>query len=312
MTAETKGIQKFDPFVYRMDPAYYPVVAGWYAEQESIFDSMEKALRAVDSLEKESLILDPCRGQLEDYLDRTRPDWRARRAKDIPEALAELHHFTRFFKEVKAQVGCAGQPMNQRIRDDLLSLLKEYSGLIQPAALLGTYPCTFEKDGVIIGAQEPIRSKSLLRFYTTRLKSLEEEEYASYETDPNLLSPPDQCYLFAATIGPGIDEEVSRLSQGGENYKALLLNGIGAGAADMTAVDLELFVNRDLALEGDRWRRFHVGYGDFKLEEQKRLFALLDPAHIGIRLNPACIMIPEKSVSGIMALKHRLSTKEDK
>ena len=46
-----------------------------------------------------------------------------------------------------------------------------------------------------------------------------------------------------------------------------------------------------------------MGYGDFKLEEQRRLFAILDPGRIGIELNPSCIMIPEKSVSGIVALK---------
>ena len=86
-------------------------------------------------------------------------------------------------------------------------------------------------------------------------------------------------------------------------YSSYSLNGIGAAAADMVGLDLELFFNRDPAGEGARWRRFHTGYADFRLEEQRKLFSLLDPGRIGIRLNPACIMIPEKSVSGIMALK---------
>ena len=80
----------------------------------------------------------------------------------------------------------------------------------------------------------------------------------------------------------------------------------GMISADMVAYDLELYVNRKNLEEKTRWRRFHVGYGDFDLKEQRRLFAILDPARIGIELNPSCIMIPEKSVSGIMALKRSL------
>ena len=131
----------------------------------------------------------------------------------------------------------------------------------------------------------------------------EEEEYAAYEREEPERPLPGECILFAATIGPGIDRETARLSEEGETYNALLLNGIGAAAADLVAVDLELYMNaREPPPEG-RWRRFHVGYGDFHLEAQRILFDFLDPGRIGVTLTPACLMVPEKSVSGIMAAK---------
>ena len=46
--------------------------------------------------------------------------------------------------------------------------------------------------------------------------------------------------------------------------------------------------------------RFSPGYGDFELENQKGIFKLLDPAKIGITLTEKLIMIPRKSISGII------------
>lgn len=280
-----------DPFVFVMDPSHYIFMAEHYAERQEIILELEKARRENR--------LDTCRECIDSFMHRTGRD-------DASKALLQLCRCARFIREVKAQIGYTGRSVDQRTREDLLSLLKGYVDLIQPAAVIGRYGCSFGKESVKIrGLKEPIRSRSLCRFFTGRLRAEEDEdeEYATYESDGGSTAPPGECCLFAATIGPGIDGEVARLLDKGEHYRALILNGIGAAAADMVGLDIELYLNREGDRPDEQWRRFHVGYGDFKLEEQRRLFGLLDPGRIGIELNESCVMIPEKSVSGMVALK---------
>ncbi len=49
--------------------------------------------------------------------------------------------------------------------------------------------------------------------------------------------------VYVVTIGPGIDNEVKNLMARGEMLDAYLLNGIGAGAAEMVANDLNRYLD---------------------------------------------------------------------
>lgn len=44
------------------------------------------------------------------------------------------------------------------------------------------------------------------------------------------------------------------------------------------------------------------GHGDWQVQEQRNLFRLLPPSPCGIQLTPSNLMIPEKSVSGIVGI----------
>ena len=48
--------------------------------------------------------------------------------------------------------------------------------------------------------------------------------------------------------------------------------------------------------------RFSAGYGDWSLQDQPRLFALLPHAQLGVSLLPSMMMVPRKSVSFAMWL----------
>ncbi|MBU0755800.1 MAG: hypothetical protein KJ645_11715 [Planctomycetes bacterium] len=311
MTAPPEPPPILKPFIHSLDPAFYPMVAESYRGNDSLFRDLEKAYAGTGSQTgglqdqlREDVLLKPCRSVIDAFLKHSPPEQGINTHKAQMEALEPLRRYARFFREVKAQIGCAGKPVNDRTRSDLKAVFDEYVSLMRPAVVLGRYSCRFEKERIFIeGMEEPISSRKLFRFYTTAWKRNEEEEYATYESERPDSTPPRECFLFAATIGPGVDREVMRLSEEGDNYRALLLNGIGAGAADMVALDLELYLNDKYPARHKRWRRFHVGYADFRLQEQKPFFELLKPERIGITLTDSCIMIPEKSVSGIVALK---------
>lgn len=289
-----------NPFSYKMIPALYPQIAAWYEKDADFFKTISEALQAAKDAETNLT----SKLRLDAYLKPLNP---LVNDKQKPlEELEDLYRYSKFFREIKIQAGCAGGDMPDKMRGDIRKLLEEHLGLIQPKAVFSTMPCAFSEQGFLVeGMEEPIHSTSLKKFFTTRAKKDVDQEYAGYEKEKSSMPPPDQCVLFAATIGPGVDDQVERYLDQQENYKALLLNSIGAGAADMIAMDLELYANHELFEPSKQhtWRRFHVGYGDFVLKWQKQLFQVIDPSCIQIQLNESCIMLPEKSVSGIIAKK---------
>ena len=55
--------------------------------------------------------------------------------------------------------------------------------------------------------------------------------------------------------------------------------------------------------------RFSPGYCGWKLTEQKTLFTLLGGMPCGIHLCDVCLMTPEKSISGIIGVGHKVNEK---
>lgn len=110
-----------------------------------------------------------------------------------------------------------------------------------------------------------------------------------------------RALLFAATIGPALEEWVRRLNDGGEITRALLADACGSSAAIALGTSLESAVTRefrDLGLEPTK--RYAPGYGDWELECQAPLMALVDGARIGITLTDDFLMLPGKSISGVI------------
>jgi hypothetical protein len=52
-------------------------------------------------------------------------------------------------------------------------------------------------------------------------------------------------------------------------------------------------------------RRFSPGYCDWNIGQQRMLFWALSGKEIGIRLNGRCLMVPQKSISGIIGMGRR-------
>lgn len=111
-----------------------------------------------------------------------------------------------------------------------------------------------------------------------------------------------EMLVFAGTVGPDAETEAAGMMK--EDPAAALLLDTAAGEAAEGAVDyLHRLVQSDTHRRGLHLTpRFSPGYGDWSLEAQKDIFAYLDAGGIGINLTPSCMMIPRKSVSGIVGL----------
>ncbi len=83
--------------------------------------------------------------------------------------------------------------------------------------------------------------------------------------------------------------------------RGLLADAFASSAAIALGLEVETVAASLLAEEGlTATKRYAPGYGDWSLESQKPLHALLDAARIGITLTEDCLMLPAKSISGVI------------
>ena len=107
--------------------------------------------------------------------------------------------------------------------------------------------------------------------------------------------------LFVGTIGENLEQEASR--QGKTSIlNAWVLEQTGDYALRQTSAYVKARVEETL---GGNVSCFSPGTGTgklFSIDQQKVLFEVLDPhKNVGVTLSPSFLMVPRKSVSGILA-----------
>ena len=103
-----------------------------------------------------------------------------------------------------------------------------------------------------------------------------------------------EVVLFAATIGLEVDRYIAKY-QHISATRALLAQAFGAERIEALC---DAFCD-----EMGAARRFSPGYGDFPLEAQTEIFALLDCSRkIGLSLTESLLMMPSKSVTAVFGV----------
>ncbi len=120
-----------------------------------------------------------------------------------------------------------------------------------------------------------------------------------------VLEGSDLAAVYAVTLGPELDAEASRLSGAGDVLSSVLLDT--AGSLVLARASIALY--REGLYRGGRAARlvhvtppFGPGQCRWDLAEQRVLFDLIAPSRIGIALTDTFLMIPKKSVSGILGI----------
>lgn len=121
-----------------------------------------------------------------------------------------------------------------------------------------------------------------------------------------LLGRSDRATLMAATIGPGLENEVERIQKAGELTDAYALEMVGGWMADYMADRVDEFIEREIEKAGyKRTMRFSPGYGDWSLENQPKMIRLSEAEKVGIALTQTNIMIPRKSVTAVIGWERK-------
>jgi len=279
-----------DPFVYRINPADYISLTGNLIKNPKLFQEIDSAKEknAADVILEYSSILERWNKLSENEL-----------INYFNLICEDFENYKYFYREVGASLKF--NPLSQRhsgmhILERMNELLIEYLKLINPKALYAQINFSSDKEGLKLNGQEIYFYSRKLKIFTSHSSAKAEKEISPEEFKTNKL------VVYVVTIGPGVDEKVKNLTADGHIFEAYLLNGIGAGAAEMVANDLNLYIN-DTYGNGTAYKRFSPGYGDWPVTDQAKVFKLLNPEkNIGVKLTDSYIMLPEKSTSGIMGI----------
>lgn len=170
------------------------------------------------------------------------------------------------------------------------------------AALL---PILREAEPIVLAAARP---KHILTYAPV---SVHEDRFA-LDGLPSIFSP-DLCRLFAGseqaaavamTLGGEMDSAIRR--------KLLVNPGLGAAVGALASAYVDDLLDQLMEKENARLAgqglclspRFSPGYGDVPLSWQKPFTGYLHTETIGVRLTEQCLMIPEKSITALAAVRH--------
>jgi len=123
------------------------------------------------------------------------------------------------------------------------------------------------------------------------------------EVIARLLEQCEKVAVFTLTIGSHLEEMVSRLAEDGLIVQATVLDAIGSGVAEAVADFVQDRVAEAARAQGlIISQRFSPGYCDWDISQQRVVFRAMGGDCAGIRLTEGCLMLPRKSVSGIIGI----------
>jgi hypothetical protein len=108
----------------------------------------------------------------------------------------------------------------------------------------------------------------------------------------------DRVAACLVTIGDALERRVRELWEARELPLAVMLDSVGSGAVESLAEYLnDLLCQEALPLGLRVTNRISPGYAGWDVADQRVLFRLCPGDAVGITLNEACFMLPEKSIS---------------
>jgi len=209
------------------------------------------------------------------------------------------------------------QAYDTQIREQVLPQLEQLwhqcavEGLIEARVVYGYYPCRSQGEQVVI--YRPGSDDEWLRLSFPRQRKAPHRCIADFFADRSRAQP-DVIALQVVTIGPRLTEREQLLYAEHRYQDYLLLHGLGVEAAEALAELWHRQVRRELNIAGDdgqtveqfavqhyRGARYSFGYPACPdLDENDKLFEILQPARIGVTLTENGQMVPEQTTSAFI------------
>jgi len=116
----------------------------------------------------------------------------------------------------------------------------------------------------------------------------------------------DRITFFLATIGEQVDDVINTSMNKKNLSDAYIYDAIGSAAVEATVEDFQNRMDSKVKEKNQRTTlRFSPGYCDWKINEQKKVFSVLENDLINVDLNESYLMAPRKSVSGVFGIGSR-------
>jgi hypothetical protein len=167
----------------------------------------------------------------------------------------------------------------EKMIDSILDQLSNYCTVQAGCRILDIQKSENRNDGLLIGGS----------FFTLQ------KIVASH------LRKSEKAILFVCTIGSGMETWAKELFSEGDATLSYLVDTIASITVEQAADVLHDRIGKHMTTRGLKiTNRYSPGYCDWQVSEQHLLFSFL-PAHFcGITLTESALMIPIKSVSGII------------
>lgn len=118
-----------------------------------------------------------------------------------------------------------------------------------------------------------------------------------------LLEKAEKVAVFVLTIGQYLEETAAQLAHDGLVLQSAVLDAIGSDATERLADSAQSQISEVAHNQGFTIsRRFSPGYCDWDVSQQKVVFETMKGDYAGVRLTDGCLMLPRKSISGIIAI----------
>lgn len=118
-----------------------------------------------------------------------------------------------------------------------------------------------------------------------------------------LLEQCEKVAVLTLTIGHRLEEMVCSLSEDGLIVQAAVLDAIGSELVETVAGFVQDKVNKVARAEGlCTSQRFSPGYCDWHVSQQEMVFRVMNGDSAKIRLTEGFLMLPRKSMSGIIGI----------
>jgi 5-methyltetrahydrofolate--homocysteine methyltransferase len=183
--------------------------------------------------------------------------------------------------------------------------------ILQPAAAYGYFPCARQGDDLVILDED--RQTERLRFQFPRQTQGEGLCLSDYFRSVND-GTPDVVAFFVVTVGHEISRRTRALFAANKYTDYLYLHGLGVESAEALAEYWHKRIRLEWGIAGQdaadvqklfklhyRGCRYSFGYPACPdLEDQAKLFTLLQPERIGVTLSEQFQLEPEQSTSALV------------
>jgi len=131
--------------------------------------------------------------------------------------------------------------------------------------------------------------------------SVGKSEFETGKIIGKLLRGSDKIALFVATAGIEFELWSQKLKEEGDYLSLFIADSIGTCIVEKAGDFMERHLEKELG-ELKHTNRFSPGYCGWHVSEQKKLFKMLPENICGVELKESCLMVPIKSISGIIGI----------
>ena len=109
--------------------------------------------------------------------------------------------------------------------------------------------------------------------------------------------------VFVATVGKGYESWNRAINAESDPVRAFFADSIGSVLAEACVAVMLASIEREMTDRGlFVGNSYSPGYCDWQLVEQRKLFSFFPDRFCGVALTESCLMLPLKSVSGIVGI----------